>query len=445
MGLVHSSMIDAPVDEVFAWHGRPGAITRLTPPWGPARVVAESGSLRDGQAVLALPGGMRWVAQHDPAAYDPPRRFVDELASPLLRPAIRWRHTHEFSEAGDGTTRLTDTVETTVPARALRPMFAYRHRQLADDLAAHRWAREHRPEPLTVAVSGSSGVVGTALTALLTTGGHRVVRLVRRTPRAQDERWWDPEAPAGDLLDGVDAVVHLAGASIAGRFTAEHKRRIRESRVGPTARLSELAARTGTGTFVTASAIGCYGFDRGDETLTEESPRGDGFLADVVEDWESAAEPARAAGARVVHVRTGIVQTAAGGVLRLMHPLFAAGLGGPLGSGEQWTSWIGIDDLLDVYYRALVDDRLRGPVNAVAPNPVRNREYSRILGRVLRRPALLPTPSLAPRAVLGEEGARELALAGQRVVPLRLLAVRHPFRFRDLEPALRHALGRTAS
>ena len=299
-----------------------------------------------------------------------------------------------------------DRIDAPVPAAALRPMFVYRHRQLADDLAAHRDARDAGVQGLVVAVTGATGLVGTALSAFLSSGGHRVIRLVRHPAQTEDERQWNPDDPAPDLLSGVDAVVHLAGASIAGRFTAAHKEAVRDSRIGPTRRLAVVAAAAADGprTFVCASAIGVYGFDRGDALLCEESGRGDGFLADVVADWEAATAPAAEAGLRVVNVRTGIVQSAAGGTLRLMRPLFAAGLGGRVGSGQQWLSWIGLDDLIDVYYRALYDVRLSGPVNAVAPAPVRNAEYTKALAGVLRRPALLPVPSLGPRLLLGRAG-----------------------------------------
>ena len=235
---------------------------------------------------------------------------------------------------------MTDVIETPLPARVLRSTLVYRHRQLAADLAALARARAIRPDPdpLTVAVTGSSGLIGTALTALLTTSGHLVVPLVRRLPRA-GERYWRPEDPAAELLDGVDAVIHLAGASIGGRFTAERKHEIRTSRIQPTRRLAELAAAANLKAFVTASAIGIYGPDRGDEVLTEASPRGDGFLADVVADWEDATTPATAAGIRTVQVRTGIVQTPRGGMLRLLTPLFETGLGGRLGDGKQWLAW----------------------------------------------------------------------------------------------------------
>ena len=372
MGLTYSSVVDAPLDEVFAWHTRPGAISRLMPPWLPVRVEREVGSVRDGRAVLRLPAGLRWVAAHQPGEYDPPHEFADALTSLPLSAVLPWRHTHQFAPAGQGATRVTDVVETPLPARVLQPMFTYRHRQLAGDLAAQARAREFCPDPLTIAVTGSGGLIGTALTALLTTGGHHVIRLVRRPPRHPAERYWRPEDPAPDLLNGVDAVIHLAGASIAGRFTPGRKQEIRDSRFIPTRRLAELAAAApadtptsvtagtaagaptsvtagagGLRAFVTASAIGIYGPDRGDEVLTETSARGDGFLADVVAGWEDATTPAARAGIRTVQVRTGIVQTPRGGMLRLLYPLFTAGLAARWAAassgwpGSAWTTcWI---------------------------------------------------------------------------------------------------------
>lgn len=448
MGIEYSDVVDHPIDEVFAWHTRPGAMPRLVPPWQPMTAVSETTSLADGRAVLGLPGGLRWVAQHVGSEYDPPHRFVDELSSDGPRtwpPRLigYWRHIHDFEEAPGGGTLVRDRVEAPLPAAALRPTFVYRHRQLADDLAAHSDAAAAGYTARTIAMTGASGLVGSALKAMLTSGGHRVVSLVRRPAQGPDERYWDPEAPAAGLLDDVDAVVHLAGASIAGRFTDSHRAAIRDSRIGPTRALAEAAARASDGpeVFVTASAIGYYGYDRGDTELDENGSRGDGFLADVVADWEAAAAPAADAGLRVVAVRTGIVQAANGGTLRLFRPLFAAGLGGRLGSGMQWLSWIGLDDLLDVYYRALYDARLTGPVNAVAPNPVRNSEYTETLGRVLHRPTLLPVPSFGPKLLLGEQGARELAEANQRVLPAKLTEVGHRFRQPLLADALAHQLG----
>lgn len=441
MGLRMSTTVDAPRDEVYSWHERPGAIHRLAPPWQPVQVAEEASSLCDGRAVLRLPGGVRWVAQHEDC--EPPRLFVDTLVSLPLR----WQHRHEFEAVSASTTRVTDVVDTPVPSSFLREMFLYRQRQLAGDLAAHRSLRALQSGPLTIAVTGSSGLIGSALCAFLSTGGHRVVRLVRRDQRGDGERRWDPDAPDARSLAGVDGVVHLAGASIAGRFTAAHKQLVRSSRIGPTRRLAETLAAMSGGprVLVTASAVGFYGPDRGDELLSEDSGPGDGFLAELVQDWEAATAPAVDAGIRVVQVRNGIVQSPRGGLLRILRPLFSAGLGGPLGGGRQWVPWIGIDDVLDVLTRCVIDPGLHGPVNAVAPHPVRNADYGATLAKVLRRPAVLPVPALGPQVLLGAEGAHEFALAGQRAVPDRLLARGHSFRHPSLEDCLRHLLGRVGT
>lgn len=459
-------VVPAPLEETFAWHTRPGGFPRLQPPWLPLRVVTEAGSLADGRAVVALPGGLRWVAQHDPRGFDHGRSFADDLvpagvAGRVIPALVRWHHTHEFEEVagssaavGSGTaggtvaTRITDTVETNLPRRTVERMFTYRAEQLTADLEAHAWARERRGgAPLTVAMTGSSGLIGRALSAFLTTGGHRVIRLVRGTPRGGDERRWDPRDPYPGLLSGVDALVHLAGEPILGRFSSAHKERVRGSRVPPTRALAHLLARDPRGpkVFISASAIGFYGPSRGDEELTEASARGEGFLADVVSEWEEATAPAREAGVRVVNIRTGLVLGAGGGMLGLLRPLFAAGLGGRIGHGRQWMSWIGLDDLVYVYHRALMDPAMRGPVNAVTPNPVRNAEFTRTLARVLRRPAIIPVPAAGPAVLLGAEGAREFALADQRVIPAALETAGTVLRRPTLEAALRHELGRTPS
>ena len=436
----HVATFDAPIDEVFSWHARRGAIQRLMPPWQPVKVAQEADSLQDGVAVLSLPAGVSWRARHEPTGYVAGRRFTDVLDTAVLGQALAWRHVHSFSELPGRRTQLADEVRTRLPDRFVTQMFGYRTRQLAGDLAAHnRWGTS-RQKPLTVAMTGSSGLVGSALSAMLSTGGHSVVPLVRGDPR-RGARRWDPQGPAGDLLEGVDAVVHLAGAPIAGRFSQSHKNAIYDSRVTPTRLLAQLAAKSGVETFVSASAIGVYGADRGDEELTETSGRGDGFLADVVDAWEAAADAAAGGDTRVVKVRTGIVQSPSGGALALLRPLFAAGLGGRLGNGRQWMAWIGLDDLLDVYLHSLMDDAIDGPVNAVAPEPVRNTDYTATLAKVLHRPAVLPVPPIGPRVLLGAEGAKEVAAASQRVLPTRLTSVGHPFRHPELEECLRHCLG----
>lgn len=310
-------------------------------------------------------------------------------------------------------------------------------------MASHR---SEDPRPRAVAVTGSTGLVGSALLPVLRAAGHRVVRLVRREARSGDERAWDPGAPADDLLDGIDAVVHLAGASIAGRFTAVHKAAIRDSRVRPTELLARAtaAAQPGLTPFISASAIGYYGPDRTGELLTEASPAGDGFLAETVAAWEEATRPAAAAGIRVVNVRTGVAQAVEGGPLRIYLPLFRLGLGGRFGHGRQHLSWIDLDDLVAVYRLALEDERLEGPVNAVAPNPVPNAAYTQTLADVLRRRAPFVVPRFATRLALGAEGSRELVEADQRVAPAVLTSVGFRFRFPDLRSSLEHRLVRGA-
>lgn len=442
----YTTTIESPLDEVYSWHERPGAIDRLLPPWLPLRVINEACSLESGAAELRLPLGLKWQAQHLPAEYVPGERFVDELVTPGLRQLVRWRHEHDFIANSDGTTTVTDTVRSRVPDRMLGQNLAYRGRQLRGDFAAHQLAGDLGSGPLTIAVTGSTGFIGSSLCPFLSTGGHRVVQLVRRRPsgepRFAEERTWDPYDPAPDLLDGIDAVIHLAGESVAGRFNTDRKRELLESRVGPTRKLAQLI---GTRPFVVASAVGIYGPDRGDEILSEESQPGDGFLADLSIQWESAADPARESGSRVTHIRTGIVQSPRGGVLKMLRPLFMAGLGGRLGNGRQWTPWIGIDDMVDIYLRCVVDPGLEGPINAVSPNPVTNRDYTRVLAGVMRRPGVMAVPAFGPKVLFGTEAVREFVLAGQRAVPGVLMAARHPFRHDSLEPALRHLLGRVRS
>lgn len=441
--------IPASRGEAWGYFASPGAFLRLSPPFMPLRPVTEARSLRDGEAVLeprtALPGplgrrfGPRWHARHDPAGYIEGQRFVDRCASQPYAAATGWVHTHTVTTGPDGTALLGDRVDARVPARLLAPVFAYRYRQMAADLES---ISRYGSRPLTVAVTGASGLVGTALTALLGVAGHRVLRLVRGEPAGTDERRWDPAAPAADLLEGVDVLVHLAGAPIAGRFTDRHLALVRDSRVGPTRRLAELvAARGGNTTLVCASAIGYYGADRGDEQLGEGADPGPGPVADIVVDWERDCAPAREAGARVVTVRTGVVLSGAGGMLPALAAVTRSGLGGRLGSGEQWMSWISLDDLTDIYLRAIVDPTVDGTVNGTAPAPVTNAKFTRGLGTVLRRPTLVPVPGWAPAIILGSRGADELALADQRVVPAALTGLGHRFRHPDLASALAHELG----
>lgn len=300
---------------------------------------------------------------------------------------------------------------------------------------------------MKVTITGASGLLGTALVPFLTTSGHEVVRLVRRAPAGPGEASWNPEDGTIDraALDGVDAVVHLAGESIAGgRWTDARKARLRSSRIGPTRRLAEaLAGRPRPPrVLVSASASGYYG-DRGETWVSETSPPGDDFLGRLAVEWEAATEPAARAGIRVVNLRTGIVLSPAGGALGKMLTPFKAGLGGVLGSGTQYMSWIAIDDVLGAIQHALASDGVSGPVNAAAPEPVTNATFTKTLARVLGRPAVVPVPAFALRLLFGEMADAAL-LSSTRVRPDRLLATGYRFRFTDLERALRHLLGRPA-
>jgi uncharacterized protein len=297
--------------------------------------------------------------------------------------------------------------------------------------------------PRTIAVSGATGLIGSALVERLRRQGHSVRRLVRQSPRAEPgDVVWDPAAGRIDAiaLEGVDAVVHLAGEPIAQRWTPERKRAIRDSRVLGTALLARTLASLARPprALVSGSAVGVYG-DRGDEVLDERSPRGAGFLADVGAEWENATAAAVTAGIRVVMVRTGVVLSARGGALAKLLPPFRLGLGGPIGSGKQWMSWIALEDQLRALELAMSSDVLHGPVNLTAPNPVTNATFASTLGHALHRPAIVPVPAIALELMYGEM-ARETILAGQRVLPRALLDAGFVFRFPLLRDALMEAL-----
>jgi len=449
------SRLPHPAEQVFAWHARPGALERLIPPWSRARIVARSGGVEDGSRVtLELPFGprrLRWVAEHK--GYVPSREFTDVQVE---GPFTSWEHTHRVLPDGPNASVLSDTIRYRLPLSPVGPLvagayvdselartFAYRHRTTRLDLAAHAsCTRASR----AVAVTGASGLVGSVLLPFLRTGGHRVWE-IGRSPivGVPDCLRWNPDTRELDTtaLEGVDAVVHLAGDNIAaGRWTRTRKQQILASRVEGTRFLSERLAmmQRPPRVLVSASAIGFYG-DRGASVVTESDPAGVGFLADVCARWEAATAPAAAAGLRVVHLRIGVVLTPKGGALARMLTPFRLGAGGVLGSGDQFTSWIAIDDLARVIHQAILDETLCGPVNAVAPDAVTNRTFTRTLASVLKRPALVPAPAFVLRTVLGEM-ADELLLASTRVAPDKLERSSFSFAERDLESALRSCLGR---
>jgi uncharacterized protein len=451
-----TSTLPVSAEEAFDWHERPGAFERLTPPWERVTLLERTGGLREGARTAVRvrigPLPLRWVAVH--RQYEPGRRFVDEQVE---GPFSHWIHEHRFEPAGPEASQYTDRIEFGQPFGTLgaaaglwvaRPrierMLAYRHATLREDLAAH--ARFREQPRLRVAVTGGTGLLGSALTPFLTTGGHEVHPVSRRRGLSGAIHW-DPAAGLIDhaALEGMDAVVHLAGENIGTRWSEHRKRRIRESRVEGTMFLAEALAglRQPPRVLVSASAVGIYG-NRGDELLGEgDVPEGlpPDFFVELGRDWEEATHPARAAGIRVVLLRFGLVLTPAGGALGRMLLPFLAGVGGPLGSGRQWMSWISVDDAVGAIHHALYTDALAGPVNTAAPEPVTNRAFASTLGRVLGRPAVLPAPAPALKLLFGEMAETAL-LAGQRLSPARLVASGFTFRHPALEPALRHVLGR---
>lgn len=452
-----TSSIEASAQELYDWHCRPGALPRLSPPWQQVRLRAGSTGLREGsRVVLELRSGpfhRTWKAEHRNVR--PGLGFEDVQ---LEGPFASWEHTHEFMPVDETHSQLRDHISYRLPAGALGDLagkhfvrqqlervFTYRHSTTADDLRL--FARFRDQSRLRIAMTGSTGFIGSALTHLLTTQGHSVLPVTRgATVDKSNLATWNSENGVlnPESLNGVDAVVHLAGESVSeGRWSPARKSRIRSSREQGTARLvqSLVDLEQPPEVLVSASAIGFYG-DRKDEVLDEASERGTGFLADVAEGWETAAQTAAVAGIRVVAARFGVVLSPTGGALGKMLPLFRLGAGGVLGNGRQWVSWISLDDATAALLHALMSSQLTGPVNFTAPNPVDNRELTKVLASVVRRPALARVPRLAAKVAFGEM-ADEMLLTGSRVLPNRLVGSGYEFRHPDLEVALRHLLGRT--
>lgn len=481
---------------LFAYHNAPGALQRLIPPWESVQLESSDYSLEPGSTVVLKmklgPITLRWVAVH--GDFDPPNRFEDSQQS---GPFAYWHHRHLFCdgdrsekslendvhppESGDlksakrhnpAVSTLVDSIEYRVPLgkignffggrsvrRQLSAMFQYRHHVTQEDLMLFE---KYPRQPLSIAVSGATGLVGTELSGLLNLAGHRLIRLVRDpqestpgtgpivdapAPKKGDTDAIAPWALEGQVsrLDGVDAVIHLAGKSIADqRWTDDVKREIRDSRVVKTRQLCESLAKLNRPpkTFLCASAIGIYG-DRGDDLLDEGAKHADDFLGDVATQWEEACRPAIEAGIRVVNLRFGIILSPRGGALQKMLTPVKMGVGGRLGNGKQWWSWIGIDDVIGAIYHCLMTDSLSGPVNLVAPNPATNLDFTKTLGSVLHRPTLIPAPAVGLRLALGEM-ADALLLTSTRVKPQVLIETGYRFRHTDLRPCLQHLLGRQA-
>lgn len=448
--LIYQSELSVSAQEAFEWHAREGAIERLNPPFDPVEVVSKQGGIEVGGEVTLKVGPLKQVWQARHIDYHAGRSFTDIQ---VKGPFASWEHTHRMEPQSPSRCILSDEIEYQLPLAPvgetlgktwveskMDQLFAYRHRLTHDDLLAHsRWSKN---PALKVLITGASGMIGSALVPYLQTGGHEV-HCLRRHKKAVAPLAWNPADGILDpqVLEGFDAVIHLSGENINGRWTEAKKRAIRDSRVKSTRLLSEALAqlKRPPKVLVAASAIGFYG-NQGKEILTEASPPGEGFLAEVAQEWEEAAMPAQTAGIRMVNLRIGVVLSPLGGALQKMLPPFKMGLGGRLGSGQQYLSWIAIDDLLDIFLQALQDESLSGPLNGVAPQPITNEAFTRLLGRELSRPTFLAMPETMVKGIFGEMG-EETVLASVRSIPEKLNERGFSFRFEALDSALAYLLG----
>ncbi len=436
------------------WHARPGAFQRLSPPWQAIDLVKPNNGIEAGATLvmklLLGPLGLPWHALHVPTeGYE---GFCDIQTR---GPFAAWRHDHIFTPKNDTESILHDRVSFKLPLwplshpiagwavrKMLDRMFNYRHATTEEDLKRHQ---EFQDAPrLKVAITGASGLIGKALSAFLSTGGHEVIHLVRRPSRAAHEAQWDPSAGIIDLakVEGLDAMIHLAGESIAGgRWSDSFKTKVFESRVSSTRHLIESCRKLQTPPkqFLGASAVGIYGAER-IAPCSEDAELGTDFLAHVCKHWELEAEKAKAFGMRVTIARFGIVLSPRGGALKKMMLPFQMGVGGALGNGKQWMSWVSLSDAVYAVHNLLMRKDLEGAFNVTAPNPVSNQEFTKTLGNVLKRPTILPVPGFAIKAALGEMG-QDLLLKGVAAPPTHLEKVGFRFTHPTLQGALRHELG----
>lgn len=446
--------INAPVETVFSWHERDGAISRLTPPWAPLKMLAREGDgIQKGVKVtfrlmlFKLP--MIWEAEH--IEYEENRLFKDRQ---VKGPFSKWEHTHRFVPEGREHTIMEDEVEFKLPFGWLsRPfyglarkdfdrMFSYRHRVLKHDLENH----VNRGGKKRILISGASGTIGSILVPFLRTCGHEVIRLVRkRESLLDDELFWDPYKDELDLdmAGPIDAVINLNGVDISkGRWTEKLKKQILDSRIIPTQVLAKKIAGLDPkpSVFISSSAIGFYG-EREDKTLSEEDVMGDCFISKVCSRWEAASIPAQKNGIRTVQLRIGVVLTPAGGALKRMQLPFKMGCGVKLSHGRQYMSWISMEDTLSGILHILNNGDIKGPVNLVAPNPVTNKTFSKTLARVFSRKLFFTMPKFVALALWGKMG-QETLLASARVRPGVLQENGFSFQHETLFGALKNMLGR---
>lgn len=446
-----SSEIKVPAPELRDWHFRPGAFSRLNPPWEKAEVVDVPAALENGaRATIKLgsaPFRIKWIAEHEITEDG----FVDRQIS---GPFAKWEHRHRFEERGTDS-QLIDEISYRLPfgfpgdffgkwivKRKLDRMFRYRHDVTKADL--ERRIGNPPPKPLTVLITGATGMIGTALTGYLRTQGHRVIGITRN-PRSPHDIYWDPDNGILEIPHSLqpDAVIHLAGENVAsGRWSDGKRTSILESRIKGTRLITDAVLKLAQppSVFISASGSGYYPLDG--EWHGESSPPGNHFLSDVCQKWEAESEPVREAGIRVVQTRIGAVLSPVGGALEKLLPVFKLGLGGRIGRGDQHMAWISLDDTIDILHRALHEESWEGPINLVAPEKVTNTQFTGTLAEVLKRPALIPVPARAITTIFGEMG-RETILANVTVSPGKLQSLGYRFRHPELKKALSHVLGKS--
>lgn len=438
--------------ELYSWHAKSGALERLIPPWEKTSVLARKGSINPGGKVTLRmhvgPIPFTWVAHH--LENDPGKMFRDVQ---LSGPFSSWSHTHLFEDVAGGSI-LHDKIEYALPFHSIVPSvlkrhidktllrtFQHRKKVLAADLRLHQ---QFEKKSLKVLISGASGVLGKALKPLLTTGNHEVWSLVRRPPdKSKNELFWDPSTGEIEDLPYFDAVIHLAGEYIGvGRWTAEKKRRVVESRTKGTLLLAQkIAAQPQPPeVFLSASATGYYG-DTKNDCIEENAPCGDDFISEVCQVWEEATRPAIAAGIRTVLMRIGISLSPGGGALQRLLSTVPFGLIRRCGSGKQYISWISIDDTVSAIYHAMRCEQLHGPLNISAPQPVTNADFMRTLAEITGTPLLLPVPAPLLKGIYGQM-ATEILLSGCNASCQKLLDSGFTFRHVNLVEALNDLLGK---